>query len=126
MKSASKQYGFSLLEVLIAVTILTIGLGATLKITMQQTNTLGSITDKTFANWVAHNKLTELRSPLSGNTLIKNGISEQGGRDWYWSVIPEKTAVGNIKRYNVEVRKNKDDPTPILTASTFVQTKASF
>ncbi|MBL4761927.1 MAG: type II secretion system minor pseudopilin GspI [Gammaproteobacteria bacterium] len=121
MNKLSHQLGFTLLEVLVALTILTIGLGATLKLTMQQSNTLASITDKTVANWVANNKLTELRSPLSGNTLITSGIEKQGGRDWYWRVIKKKTAANNISRYNVEVRSNKDDITPLLIVSTFAQ-----
>ena len=52
--------GFTLLEVLVALAVLAIAMGAVIGATTQSVNTVGVLRDRTFATWVALNKVNEL------------------------------------------------------------------
>ena len=56
-----KQSGFTLIEVMVALTIIAISLGALLSTSGTQANSVAYLKQKTLAHWVAVNELTELR-----------------------------------------------------------------
>ena len=59
--SKNKQKAFTLLEVLVALAVLTLGLGTVLKVTASQVTQSGILKDKTIALWVANNKANEIQ-----------------------------------------------------------------
>ena len=55
------QSGFTLIEVLVALAIVTIGMGALLAALGSSADSTGYQRDKTFAEWVALNRIEEVR-----------------------------------------------------------------
>lgn len=87
--------GFTLLEVLVAVTIVGIAMGALLSGFARYAEQAGYIRQRTLATWVAHNRMNELMlEPAWPATGSKEGDAEMGGTEW---------------RYRIEVRST-DDP----------------
>jgi len=81
----NKQTGFTLIEVMVALTIIAISLGALLSTSGTQANSVAYLKQKTLAHWVAVNELTELRMakefPAIGD---EKGVTTMTNNDWYW------------------------------------------
>jgi len=81
----NKQNGFTLIEVMVALTIIAISLGALLSTSGTQANSVAYLKQKTLAHWVAVNELTELRMakefPAPGD---EKGVTTMTNHDWYW------------------------------------------
>ena len=96
--------GFTLLEVLIAVLVLSLALVALVRTTALEARALSQTRDATLAQWVASNVLAEVRLnegvPASGR---RNGSSEMGGRRWRWVLESTTTQERNIQRLDVSV-----------------------
>jgi general secretion pathway protein I len=80
-----KSHGFTLLEVLIALAIVAMSVGALLGTVTSSASNVIYLKDKTLAEWVALNRLTELRidqnMPDKGK---RSGNSTMGGSRWVW------------------------------------------
>lgn len=95
MKNSRKVKGFTLFEVLIALAIVAIALATLVKAARANASNAAYLRDKTFAQWVAVNKLTEWRyNKEFPATSDKKGHDLMGGHDWYWHA--------NIKRVKVD------------------------
>ena len=105
-----KNSGFTLIEVLIALAIVSISLGALISISSQDISRAEKMQKNMIANWVAQNQLTEHR--LS-NKKIKVGTTRGSTLfakyDWEWEVSVSKTNVDKLYRMDVivsELNKN--------------------
>lgn len=100
--------GFTLLEVMVAMTIFAIAGMALMQATATQTATLSTLESRTFARWVAENQLAletlEQRWPQEGWV---NGESDMAGQRWYWRWQGVKTGDDNLRAMDVEVRSVK-------------------
>ena len=77
--------GFTLIEVLVALAIVTIGMAAVLGTLSSSADTVSYLRDKTFAQWVGLNQIANLR--LSGQvapTGNSEGDTDFAGRKWHW------------------------------------------
>ncbi|MGY3670871.1 type II secretion system minor pseudopilin GspI (plasmid) [Marinovum sp. KMM 9989] len=72
--------GFTLVEVLCAVAVLSIALVASFKLINQQTRASAGLTDRVLAHWVALNVLEERRLGITG-TAFKDS-RDMGGIAW--------------------------------------------
>ena len=84
--------GFTLIEVMVALTIIAISLGALLNTSGAQANSATYLKQKTLAHWVAVNELTQVRIskefPAVGD---KKGSTSMANHDWYWIRTTKKT-----------------------------------
>ena len=97
--------GFTLIEVLVALAIVTIGMAAVLGALTSSANTSVYMRDKTFAQWVALNQIALLR--LSGQmtaTGNSDGDTDFAGRKWHWRREVTATQVPGVVRIDVKVR----------------------
>lgn len=113
--------GFTLLEVMVALTIIAVSMGALIKAVGDSSNNLGYMRDKTLAQWVAGNVLTQYQ--LEGrlpSTGTQEGDESMAGQTWYWQALVQNTAQARIRRVEVSVRRDKKDDDPILTLVGFI------
>jgi general secretion pathway protein I len=101
----SRERGFTLIEVLVALAIVTIGMSALLGAMTSAADSSLYLRDKTFAEWIALNHIAETRlkfqRPTKGKT---DGEVEYAGRRWRWEQEVLETQVPGMLRIDVRVR----------------------
>lgn len=123
MVAAARARGFTLLEVLIALAVLAVSLGAIIKATGDYTNNQSWLRDRTLATWVARNVLVEQQLegawPRVGES---KGTREMGNREWRWLARVSQTDEQQLRRLDVEVSPlDDDDAEPVSTLSGFLR-----
>jgi general secretion pathway protein I len=102
--AANRQSGFTLLEVLIALTIFATAAGGFLSATGQSLRQLQRMEAKTFAGWVAQNRLAELRSPRAWpDTGERDDTVAMAGREWKVRVTIEATPHPDLRKVLIAV-----------------------
>lgn len=125
VKCFRKQIGLTLIEVLIALAIVSIAMTAVIKATSQNINSTGYLQKKTIAMFVGQQVINEARAKIlkggsSGNQKLK---TEMLGQDWYWRTEEEETPNNRIKKITVKVYENEDDEeeaSSIITLESYV------
>ncbi|MHB9101488.1 MAG: type II secretion system minor pseudopilin GspI [Sulfuricella sp.] len=103
--------GFTLLEILISLTILAVALSAAMRVAGESTNIVSEQKQRTLALWVAQNRLAEHRArgdwPDMGGS---EGEVEQAGIKMRWQETVSGTPRGDFRRIEVRVSgaENKD------------------
>ena len=107
MKTSTSARGFTLVEVMVAMMVIGIAVPALLKALYQQVDATAYLRDKSVAQWVANNKLAEVRIELERSRVLfrgeRTGEAEMGGRDWFWEMQTEETPVENFYRLEIRV-----------------------
>ena len=100
-----KQRGFTLLEVLIALAIVALSVGALLGTVTSSASNVSYLKDKTLAEWVALNRLTEIRTAkLMPDTGKRTGNAEMGGMRWQYEEEVSELPIKTMFRIDVRVR----------------------
>jgi general secretion pathway protein I len=97
--------GFTLIEVLVALAIVAIGMAAVLEALTSSANTAAYLQDKTFAEWVALNRVETVR--LSGNypsTGTSSDHVDYAGRSWEWQQKVTTLQIPDMVQIEVDVR----------------------
>lgn len=117
---ALRTGGFTLIEVLVAVAILAVAMGALISGMARYADNAGVMREKTLALWVAHNRLTELDlEPGWPATGKSDGDVELAGVEWRWFVEVLETPDPDVRRIDIRVRaKGRDGD--VATLSSFV------
>ncbi len=96
LTSSKKHAGFTLIEVMVALTIIAISLGALLSTSGTQANSASYLKQKTLAHWVAANELAQLNIEKAFPDLgEQKGSTSMANHDWYW--IRKTTKYGDSK-----------------------------
>ena len=102
---------------LIALAIVALSAGALLGTVTSSASNISFLKDKTLAEWVALNRLTEIRIaqqfPAEGK---RTGNAELGGLRWQWEEEVSKLPIEGMLRVDVRVRptgETVDDSRPI-------------
>lgn len=97
-----KHTGFTLIEVMVALTIIAISLGALLSASGSQASNAAYLKQKTLAHWVAVNELTLLNIEKKFPALGEDkGSTSMANHDWYWIRKTEKVEGDNKNIRNV-------------------------
>jgi general secretion pathway protein I len=105
--------GFTLVEVLAALVIVSLGMLGVIQAVSQTANNGAYLRDRTVAHWIAMNRVTEVRlEPKEPTVGTDSDDIEMAGRKWRWSMEVTQTAVESIRRIDVEVAlaDAKDEP----------------
>ena len=111
--------GFTLLEVLVALAVLAIAMGAIINAATQSIASTAYLRDQTFASWVALNQVNALL--IDPEPWLEEG-SQQGNaelanRVWRWEARFAKTDDPDLLRLEVAVRSAEHASTlSVLTA----------
>jgi general secretion pathway protein I len=117
--------GFTLVEVLVALMIVAMGLAALMTAVSGTARASGYLRDKTLAQWIALNRLTEVR--LNTNTLGDDkdiGQVAFANRQWHYDTRYFTTSVPSMKRVVVRVwaGDSKTKGNPIAESTGFLGT----
>ena len=118
IKSQKYCSGFTLIEVLVALAIIALSLGAIISSSGSQASQAAYLKQKSIAHWVAMNEITQLQInktfPDIGST---DGSSEMANNKWYWTRSVEKTEDENSRQviFNVFFDKKHTDNLTSLT-----------
>ena len=97
--------GFTLIEIMVALAILAISMGALITGMARYADNAGYLREKTIALWVAHNRLTELGLEPGWPGLGKSdGDAEMAGVDWQWHVTVAETPDPKVRRIDITVQ----------------------
>ena len=110
-----RSRGFTLIEVLVALMVVAMGLAALMLAVSGTARTSGYLRDKTLAQWMALNRLTEVR--LNLNQFGQNtdtGEINFANRTWHYDTRYFDTSIATMKRVVVRVyagdAKTKGNP----------------
>ena len=117
----SKRAGFTLIEVLVALAIVSIALMSALRAAGQGTNTVGELRSRLLAGWVAENLLAEHRARRDWLPLgIQRGNGRQGGLDFAWREEVIATPNPAFRRVDVRVYASAEETHSLAHLAGFV------
>ncbi len=96
--------GFTLVEVMVALAIVALSLTAVAASMNQMIDASNTMRERTYANWIAQNKIAELRL---ANVLPEPGTSDGdttfANSEWTWTAVVTETGIENFFRVDVTV-----------------------
>ncbi len=103
-RGISLHRGFTLIEVLVALAVTAIALGALIRGGAGTASNADHLRNKTFAHWVAMNQVAGRRlDPDWPATGRSDGTAQMAGRRWYWEQVVAGTQDPDIRRLTVRV-----------------------
>ena len=122
--------GFTLVEVMVSLAVVAVALPALLVTLSQQLDGLRYLEDRTHAQWVAANRLAELRLVVGAKGSLQtgrvSGTEEMAGRSWYWWSEGVETEVPGFFRYEIVVSDQEDgEASPIHTLDGYLAQEQS-
>ena len=114
--AARRVAGFTLVEVMVALAVVAIALPALLFTLYQQVDTTGYLRDKSMAQLVAVNKMTEFRLVTLARRELsagrETGSAMMADREWFWAVESTPTEVPQFFRVMVSVGADEQSSVP--------------
>ncbi|MCI0749505.1 MAG: type II secretion system minor pseudopilin GspI [Nevskiales bacterium] len=118
--------GFTLIEILVAVTVLAVALGALISGMTRHAANAAVLREKTVALWVAHNRLTEIALQPSWPDLGKSDDDvEMAGLEWRWFATVSETPDPDVRRVDIRVVRSTS-PSVEEPESSLIQLSAFF
>ena len=108
---------FTLLEVMIALLVIAIGLGAVINTTSETRWKAGILKEKTIASWIAQNEIARYRAKRTwSNRSNRKGTASMAGADWEWNMRISATDDPSLRRIDIDVfLRGEDDVKASMT-----------
>ncbi len=101
---AGRSKGFTIVEVLVALAIVGFSLSAIAASMGQMIDTANAMRERTYANWIAQNKIAEMRlANVIPDVSSTSGEIDYAGTEWAWRAVVSDTGVENLFRVDVTV-----------------------
>ena len=81
--------GFTLIEVMVALTIIALSMSATITASNESSRRLGHLEKKTFAHWIAQNEIGRVLTGERGMSIsagMIQGTTFLAGENWRWQI----------------------------------------
>ena len=121
--SLYKYHGFTLIEVLLALSIIAIALTALLRATAQNVAHTQRIKDKSISHWVEMQGVTAIQLGLVNINLNQeiSQVTTMLGQRWYWRATLTSTPVKTTQQISITVSNKPAGPfTDTLIAFRYV------
>ncbi len=119
-KLSKHNLGFTLIEVLISLMILSITVTTLSSAVSQSTNNVSFLKQKQFANWVAHNQMSLF---LLGDKSETQGKKRFAGIDFIWAIQKSETQTKNFNKITLNVTSPNKDNYTLATITAFQGTQ---
>ncbi len=111
MRCYRDKRGFTLLEVLVALMVISISLVAIAGEMISMLNAANTMQERTYASWIGHNKITEMRlANVVPDVSTSSGELDYANREWAWRAVVSETGVDNLFRVDVTISYPGGDP----------------
>ena len=97
-----QRRGFTLVEVMVALTVLAVALTAGYRALGQSTNNMDLLKRRALAQWVAQNQLAALQLDRGGAVVV-DGTARQADVDFTWHVTLSATPNAAFRRAEIAV-----------------------
>lgn len=102
--TGSRNNGFTIIEVMVALVIVAFALTAIAASMGQMIDTANAMRERTYANWIAQNKIAEMRlANVVPEVTATSGEVDYAGTEWAWRAVVSETGVENLFRVDVTV-----------------------
>lgn len=106
-----KRNGFTLIEVMLAMSIFAMAAVAALQVASGHLRNIGILEARTFATMVAANEMARVHAddtwpPQNG----RSGQVELAERDWFWEQQTVETVTDDLREVTIIVRSAEDGP----------------
>ena len=99
-----RRGGFTLVEVMVALAIIAIALTAVAAKMGRMVDTSNAMRERTYASWVAQNKIAELRLASSSPEVSStSGESYFANTNWEWRAVISESGIENLYRVDVTI-----------------------
>lgn len=99
-----QQFGFTLIEVMVALSIVALSLLAIAASMNQMIDTANTMRERTYASWIAQNKIAELRlENAQVEVSTTSGEIDYANATWEWSTDISETGIEGFFRVDVSV-----------------------
>ncbi|MCU7940979.1 MAG: type II secretion system minor pseudopilin GspI [gamma proteobacterium symbiont of Bathyaustriella thionipta] len=119
--AGNKQQGFTLIEIIIALVVIAVALGAVIATTGNSFKHAAHIKDKTLALWVAQNTIAEM---TIANQWPANGTQSDNammaGKQWYIKRAIKVTPDSNIRRMDLSVYSDEKTQDKVVSLTTYL------
>ncbi|NIV18166.1 MAG: type II secretion system minor pseudopilin GspI [Woeseiaceae bacterium] len=118
-----QKAGFTLIEVLVALVIVALSLTAVAASMSQMIDAANGMRDRTYASWIAQNKIAEMRlANVVPDVTSTTGELQFAGTDWSWeAVVSDLSELGIENLYRVDVTVSyPDSDSSIRTVTGFI------
>lgn len=112
IKFNPKKYGFTLIEVLLALTVIAISLTALLKATAQNIENTHRIKEKSISHWIAMQGVSMIQL-----NLVQVNQSQEStqattllGEKWYWRAKISSTPIKAIQQITISISPIQSGP----------------
>lgn len=115
-----KQSGFTLIEVMIALSIFAVMAAAISRTASQNADTVLYLEEKTLASFVAENRLNKLKLSGYPEATFTKDSEKMAGREWHITTKVEDTPLPNFRRIEIQVAKRLDKENPMVSLTGFM------
>jgi len=117
----SGQKAFTLIEIMVALAIIALTMGAIIENTTASTRNALYLQEKTIASWIAMNQVSLVRARREWTSVSsKKGEVEMANREWIWKMEILKTEDPDMRRLNVDVYLADNDKQALASISGFM------
>jgi general secretion pathway protein I len=123
--------GFTLLEILVALVVVSLSMGAVIQTVGSYTRNQANLRDRVFAQWVARNQLATVQiagdwpsvGQKKGEVDFPEDASGVKNREWRWVMQVTQSPEEDMRRLDIDVFRADadDDAAPVARLSGFVE-----
>ncbi|MBL4867554.1 MAG: type II secretion system minor pseudopilin GspI [Pseudomonadales bacterium] len=105
----SRSTGFTLIEVLVALSVFAIAAIGLYSVSEQNVRNAARLEEKTMAHWVAMNKMVEIQTLPGWPSLgTQDTKVEMAQREWQVKTVVSKTTLKTLRKVEIRVGINND------------------